>query len=110
MIVPTIQYDQDTVVQSKKMGGAQMEWVYWSDLSQTWNCYLHLDSQYVYQISAGLKHAYASYSDLRKVFEKKKKKNKKFLQNFADTYLGNGLRNLIKIWNLASPEWRLTSH
>ena len=71
-------------------------------------CYSHLDPQYVYQISVRLKHAYASYSDLRKVCEKKKEKTKKFLQNFADSYLWNGLRDLIKIWNLASPEWKLT--
>jgi len=52
----------------------------------------------VYQISARLKHAYASYSDLRKVCEKKnKKKTKKFLRNFADSYLGNSLRDLLKI-------------
>jgi len=29
---------------------------------------------------------------------RKKKKMKKFLQNFADSYLGNGLRDLLEIW------------
>jgi len=40
------------------------------------------------------------YRDLHKV--QKEGKMKKFLQNFADSYLGNRLRDL------ASPEWRLT--
>jgi len=35
-------------------------------------------------------------------------KTKKFLWNFADSYLRNGLRDLVKIWNMASPLWRLT--
>ena len=65
--------------------------------------YIYIDPQYVYLISARLKHTYASYSHLRKVCEKKKKKTKKFLRNFADSYLGNVLRDLLKIWNLASP-------
>ena len=53
----------------------------------------------MYQISARLKHAYASYSDLRKVCEKKKKKTNKKKKNeeIADSYLGNGLRDLLKI-------------
>ena len=34
--------------------------------------------------------------------KKKKKNTKKFLQKFADLYLGNSLRNLIQIWNVAS--------
>jgi len=58
------------------------------------------------QISARLKYARASYSDLCKVCEmakKKKKKTKKFLRNFADSYLGNGFRNLPQIGNAASP-------
>ena len=41
---------------------------------------------------------------------KKKKKTKKFkLQKFADSYLRNNLTDLIQIWNVASPAWRLTS-
>ena len=43
-----------------------------------------------------------------KCAKRRRKKTKKFLRNFADSYLGNGLRDLLKIWNLASPEWRLT--
>ena len=33
---------------------------------------------------------------------------KKFLQNFADSYLGNSLRDLVEIWNMAYHLWRLT--
>ena len=40
--------------------------------------------------------------------EEKKRKRKKFLRKFADSYLGNGLRDLIQIYNVASPAWRLT--
>ena len=69
--------------------------------------HLPLDPQYACQISARLQHAYTSYSDFCKVCEmtkkKKKKKMKKFLRNFVDSYLGNGLRDLVKIWNITSP-------
>ena len=57
--------------------------------------YLPLDPQYVCQILARLKYAYVSYSDFCKVC--KKKKQKKLLGNFADSYLANVLRNLIQI-------------
>ena len=40
------------------------------------------------------------YSDICKVCKMTKKKMKKFLQKFADTYLRNGLRDLIQIWNV----------
>ena len=53
--------------------------------------------QYMYQISAGLKHAYVSYSDFFAKYAKKERKNNKFLQKFANSYLENGLRDLLKI-------------
>jgi len=49
----------------------------------------------MFQLSARLKHTYASYAK----FVKQQKKTKKLLQKFADLYLGNGLRDLIQIWN-----------
>ena len=52
--------------------------------------------QFMYQISAGLKHAYESYSDFLPSMRKEGEKNK-FLQKFANSYLENGLRDLLKI-------------
>jgi len=47
-------------------------------------------------------------STVRKGVRKEEEKAKKFSQNFADSYLVNGLRDLFKICNVASPSWRLT--
>ena len=76
-----------------------------ADSPQIWYWYLPLDFQYKHQISAGLECTYVSYSDFCKVYEKKKKKNfsKAWL---LVLYLGNGGRNVLQTWNVASLQWR----
>jgi len=48
----------------------------------------------------------ASYNDFCEMCEMTKKK--KTLLKFSDSFIRNNL-DLVKIWNVASPAWRLTS-
>ena len=63
-----------------------------------WYWYFPLDLQYVFQILARLKHAYVSYSNFAKCA--KRRKNKEI---FFKSYLRNGWRNFLQIWNMALP-------
>jgi len=64
----------------------------------TWYWHFPLDLQYVFQILARLKHAYVSYSNFAKCA--KRRKNKEI---FFKSYLRNGWRNFLQIWNMALP-------
>ena len=49
----------------------------------------------------------AIFASVRKD-EEEEKKTKKKKRNFGRSYLGNGLSDFLKIWNVDSPSWRTT--